>query len=699
MKRNRLCRGVALLVVVVAVLITALQRQYLFGHGPTISGGMVGRKVDNTVKSFLFVWRDRVYRQEFWAAFGHGLPAAVEPQTGVPVLLHSYLAESLHRARARRSLHEQLPTLCPSCWIDPAVGSWYRNNNNNNKLPHLIPSDWTRIPFQESELEEWMYQIFGDNDDDDNDGASLWDFYQTLYRTQDKVQLAGLLLVLTHGGAFLGRSRSAVKDVIGESSPPTPSTLILEQDSMDLVYIRIPNGPFDCVIGQLTTLTRTAVDWAELMRRLHTPTESSLLGCDARNSLHVDMFKTTTVNDPTSHDVVQVIPVTTSTAAAMERASTKQPKQDELVRRNCRAGWFCHRCLRLPWRGSLKACESFCSSCYTDVMTNFEPEYQEIVFELESPSTDDKNNQPRIPRIVHQTWFEEVDAPRYPHLNRLQNSWKALPGWEYRFYTDDTAREYIVTHYPSRFVQAYDAIIPGAFKADFFRLLVLLREGGVYADIDVQLDTDLDSFLEASISFFVPRDCPIDRWPNSNYCLWNGFMGSVPGHPILVQAVEDLMNNVLNRFDYYDVEGALIRRDIGTEIWKLRSIPILLLTGPCALGISLNKAAQVSNALRGFPLGWLPEMEGVLFLHTDRYDAGELRFTDLDRNILVASTNADALARKPIISENKSNPVAKKESVHYSKSESEIVGSHGVYRDNIAANEWITLRSQSKASS
>ena len=213
---------------------------------------------------------------------------------------------------------------------------------------------------------------------------------------------------------------------------------------------------------------------------------------------------------------------------------------------------------------------------------------------------------------------------------------------------------------------------------------------GFYADIDVQLDTDLDSFLEADVSFFVPRDCPIDRWPNSNYCLWNGFMGSVPGHPILIQAVEDVVNTVLNRLDYYDLEGVLIRNDTKAELWKLRSIPILILTGPCALGMSVNKASGVQNPLRGFPLGWLPEAEGVLLLHTDRYDVGELRFTDLDRNVLVASTNADALARRAIPQDIESS--SKKESVHYSKSESEIVGEYGVYKDNVSARERIFLR-------
>ena len=71
--------------------------------------------------------------------------------------------------------------------------------------------------------------------------------------------------------------------------------------------------------------------------------------------------------------------------------------------------------------------------------------------------------QRRIPRIIHQTWFEELTEERYPALVRLQNSWRNA-GWEYRFYTDTTARDYIIEHFPQRFIKVFDALIPGAYK-------------------------------------------------------------------------------------------------------------------------------------------------------------------------------------------------------------------------------------------
>jgi mannosyltransferase OCH1-like enzyme len=169
----------------------------------------------------------------------------------------------------------------------------------------------------------------------------------------------------------------------------------------------------------------------------------------------------------------------------------------------------------------------------------------------------------RIPRIILQTWFEELTPERYPHLQRLHNSWKTS-GWGYQFYTDATARVCFQEHYPDRFVEAYDAILPGAFKADLFRLCVLLKEGGIYADIDVQLDVNLDSFLTNNLSFLVPRDVAIDHWPRANYCLWNGLLGAAPGHPIIARAVEDLLNRILNRQDY--MEGNVSAESSGRDL-------------------------------------------------------------------------------------------------------------------------------------
>lgn len=54
-----------------------------------------------------------------------------------------------------------------------------------------------------------------------------------------------------------------------------------------------------------------------------------------------------------------------------------------------------------------------------------------------------------------------------------------------------------------------------------------MKEGGVYADVDILLDASLDDFVTPSLSFFAPRDV-VCEYAGEPFCLWNGLIGSAP---------------------------------------------------------------------------------------------------------------------------------------------------------------------------
>ena len=263
---------------------------------------------------------------------------------------------------------------------------------------------------------------------------------------------------------------------------------------------------------------------------------------------------------------------------------------DVLNSNKCRPTWLCNRCLDYGGRGNMSSCLRFCGSCYEKIMCTPRPPKQQVNVDIIVDNVNSISNEPRrmIPRIIHQTWFEDLTPDRYPDLVRLQNSW-LNSGWDYRFYDDHSARDFIVEHYPARFVEAYDCLLPGAYKADFFRYLVLLKDGGVYADIDVMLDVNLDGFVHPNLSFFAPIDS-VGEECDERFCLWNGFMGSSPGHPFLVRTVERTLNLILSRADALDMENDLcLINGPDVDTWKNRFLPSIMLTGPCALGIAVNE--------------------------------------------------------------------------------------------------------------
>ena len=367
--------------------------------------------------------------------------------------------------------------------------------------------------------------------------------------------------------------------------------------------------------------------------------------------------------------------------------------------------WNCHRCLKDANFGTYNKCKTSCGRCLDPLFNKADTTKKrqiDVKVEVNGFKIDkEKGAERMIPRIIHQTWSEEINPMKYPQLFRLQNSWKAS-GWSYRFYSDDDARSYIMDNFPPQFLEAYDSIIPGAYKADLFRYLVLMKDGGVYADVDVLLDGSLDSFITPTMSFFVPRDA-VGEYAQGSYCLWNGLLGAAPGHPFIVRAVERLVNLILDRSDLLDFEKEIaLKSGRDTEFWKVRALPELMLSGPCALGVSVNEALA-NSPVTSVDVGWMKntskvydpsELGDVLILMQDKNDMGAMRFTDVERNVLVASTDMPGLSKKPL---SPKGFFRKSETTpHYSKAASgwkgfHIWGRNDIYIDSLMSNELVKL--------
>lgn len=120
-------------------------------------------------------------------------------------------------------------------------------------------------------------------------------------------------------------------------------------------------------------------------------------------------------------------------------------------KKKCEPGWICNRCLQSVYYGSFSRCTSTCGRCAGDTICGENENVAKVQIEVEAKGLMESMKgfptqvvKQRIPRIIHQTYFEEITIEKHPQLFRLQNTWKSS-GWEYRFYTDETARRYIAT--------------------------------------------------------------------------------------------------------------------------------------------------------------------------------------------------------------------------------------------------------------
>jgi len=353
--------------------------------------------------------------------------------------------------------------------------------------------------------------------------------------------------------------------------------------------------------------------------------------------------------------------------------------------------------------------------CYCDILCKIRPPPKQVVrtYSVRPPQYRKEVGR-LVPKIIHQTWFEPVTKDKYPNMSRLIESWKKS-GWEYYFYDDDTAGEFLGTHFPPEVREAYESIIPGAFKADLFRYCVLLIRGGVYADMDVLLQTNLDDAIANDIGFMTPIDEPgIEVGHRS--CLWNGLIASAPGHPFLARTIEIVVNNIRNRFTSVDYDDMLCPNPI---LSVSHTVDTLFTCGPCILGAGINNLLgrhmqtefdigdvdiwgsersllkEAGNASKGSVgdgtnnnnVAVRPDDPRLLIpgrtviLEQNKNDMGAHRFTWADRHLIIAATDMPDYDDRPPSKE------------HYSKTHEKagVYGMRKLYTDTKRANEEIRI--------
>lgn len=122
------------------------------------------------------------------------------------------------------------------------------------------------------------------------------------------------------------------------------------------------------------------------------------------------------------------------------------------------------------------------------------------------------------------------------------------PGWELRFYTDIDCVRWVQSQCP-QYLPTYRAYKTGIHRADFFRILVLYFEGGVYADIDVECLRPLDELLSRlpeGKSVYLTRDHPIhERIHFGGRMMWmNDFMIAEPGDPLMGEILQWMVQSL-----------------------------------------------------------------------------------------------------------------------------------------------------------
>ena len=158
----------------------------------------------------------------------------------------------------------------------------------------------------------------------------------------------------------------------------------------------------------------------------------------------------------------------------------------------------------------------------------------------------------KIPAIIHQTHESRWVTPAMAQaMKRIQAH---APSCEYRFYDNKERRDFIAKHYATA-LKAYDALVPGAYRADLFRAIVVYTLGGVYFDAGFSPFKGVNLF-EDVIDKRAELVFPIDVWIQG---LGNGVFASTQGHTYLKLIIDHIVDNVGKRRTFTKHKGGFLQ--------------------------------------------------------------------------------------------------------------------------------------------
>ena len=187
-----------------------------------------------------------------------------------------------------------------------------------------------------------------------------------------------------------------------------------------------------------------------------------------------------------------------------------------------------------------------------------------------------------IPKIIHQSDKNIENYKKFDLENDINK--KNCPDYKFKFYDNEDIISYIKDNFNSRVLNAYLSIrdVFGPCKSDFFRYLVLYKEGGVYLDNKTIIMKNIDKLLKDSsgkllitthnfsllnkVNFFSPHNTYY--YFNKKYNVEHGefvqwFIASNPGNKLLKLLIEKIIFNIEKEKEkkkkgIYDRDGVLV---------------------------------------------------------------------------------------------------------------------------------------------
>ena len=155
-----------------------------------------------------------------------------------------------------------------------------------------------------------------------------------------------------------------------------------------------------------------------------------------------------------------------------------------------------------------------------------------------------------IPPILHRTsHLDRADLP-LAILELYRRTERENPDWQVVYTSFDDGRKLLAQHFDPSVLDAFDCLIPAAFKSDLLRLCLVYLYGGAYSDFSQTFLVPLDELVDRSrdklvLSLDNPKTMLMLFRPLG---LSNAFFAARPRHPFIAACISRLVANVQARY-------------------------------------------------------------------------------------------------------------------------------------------------------
>lgn len=90
-----------------------------------------------------------------------------------------------------------------------------------------------------------------------------------------------------------------------------------------------------------------------------------------------------------------------------------------------------------------------------------------------------------VPDVIHRIWeCDEIPGRYEPSLKSWEEN---APGMVILLWTEKLRKEFVSKHLGTEKLMLYERLVPGSYRADLFKYIIMYHVGGIYSDLDSYL--------------------------------------------------------------------------------------------------------------------------------------------------------------------------------------------------------------------